>query len=116
MIEQIAGLPPGTLGFRASGQVTATDYERVVVPDIEAAFAVNRKLRLLYHIGPEFTGFEPGAMWEDAMLGFPALQAMPVAWVEPTDISQVMVFLASDESRYITGQFIACDAGGHLKV
>jgi hypothetical protein len=70
MIEQIAGLPPGTLGFRASGQVTATDYERVVVPDIEAAFAVNRKLRLLYHIGPEFTGFEPGAMWEDAMLGF----------------------------------------------
>jgi hypothetical protein len=70
MIEQIAGLPPGALGFRASGQVTASDYERVLVPDVEAAFAVNRKLRLLYHAGPGFTGFEPGAMWEDAMLGF----------------------------------------------
>lgn len=70
MIEQIDGLPPGTLGFRASGQVTATDYERVLVPDVEAAFTVNRKLRLLYHVGPDFTGFEPGAMWEDAMLGF----------------------------------------------
>lgn len=70
MIEQIEGLPPGALGFRASGQVTATDYERVLVPDVEAAFTVNRKLRLLYHAGPEFTGFEPGAMWEDAMLGF----------------------------------------------
>lgn len=70
MIEQIQGLPPGTLGFRASGQVTAADYERVLVPDIEAAFALNRKLRLLYHVGPDFTGFDPGAMWDDAMLGF----------------------------------------------
>ncbi|WP_430390095.1 STAS/SEC14 domain-containing protein [Dyella sp. 20L07] len=70
MIEQIQGLPPGALGFRASGQVTAADYERIIVPDIEAAFAVNRKLRLLYHVGPEFTGFAPGAMWDDAMLGF----------------------------------------------
>lgn len=70
MIEQIGGLPPGTLGFRASGHVTAEDYSRVLVPDIEAAFAMNRKLRLLYHLGPEFTGFDPGAMWEDAMLGF----------------------------------------------
>ncbi|WP_243048616.1 STAS/SEC14 domain-containing protein [Dyella sp. RRB7] len=70
MIEQIEGLPAGTLGFRASGQVTAADYERVLVPDIEAAFVVYRKLRLLYHLGPDFTGFDPGAMWDDAMLGF----------------------------------------------
>lgn len=70
MIEQISGLPPGALGFRASGKVTATDYERVLVPDIEAAFTLNRKLRLLYHVSPDFTGFDPGAMWEDAMLGF----------------------------------------------
>jgi len=70
MIEQIQGLPPGILGFRASGQVTAADYEQVLVPDIEAAFALNRKLRLLYHVGPDFIGFDPGAMWDDAMLGF----------------------------------------------
>ncbi|WP_199098825.1 STAS/SEC14 domain-containing protein [Dyella sp. ASV21] len=70
MIEQIQDLPPGALGFRAKGQVTAEDYERVIVPDVEAAFAITRKLRLLYHVGPEFTGFAPGAMWEDAMLGF----------------------------------------------
>lgn len=70
MIEQIPGLPAGALGFRASGQVTATDYSQILVPDIEAAFAVNRKLRLLYHIGPDFTGFDAGAMWEDAQLGF----------------------------------------------
>lgn len=70
MIEQIPGLPAGALGFRASGQVTATDYSQVLVPDIEAAFAISRKLRLLYHIGPDFTGFDPGAVWEDVQLGF----------------------------------------------
>ncbi len=53
---------------------------------------------------------------EDAIVAFPSLMAMPTPWVEPGDISQVMVFLASDESRWITGQFIACDAGGHLKI
>jgi hypothetical protein len=69
MIEQMQGLPAGTLGFRAIGQVTADDYQRVMVPDVEAAFALNRKLRLIYHIGEEFTGFDPGAMWDDARLG-----------------------------------------------
>ena len=69
MIEQIEGLPAGTLGFRASGQVTAADYERVLVPDVEAAFALNRKLRLLYLVDEDFTGFDPGAMWDDARLG-----------------------------------------------
>jgi len=53
---------------------------------------------------------------DDAIQAFPVLQAMPVPWVEPADISQIIVFLASDESRYVTGQFIACDAGGHLKI
>jgi hypothetical protein len=69
MIKQMEGLPAGTLGFRAHGQVTAADYERVVVPDVEAAFALNRKLRLLYVIDEDFTGFDPGAMWDDLKMG-----------------------------------------------
>ncbi len=69
MIELIRGLPPGTLGFCAHGQVTTDDYERIVVPDVEAAFALNRKLRLLYLTAEDFIGFDPGAMWNDAKLG-----------------------------------------------
>lgn len=69
MIAQIEGLPPGTLGFRAHGQVTAADYENIIVPDVEAAFALNRKLRMLYVTAEDFTGFDPGAMWDDAKLG-----------------------------------------------
>lgn len=69
MIAQIVGLPPGTLGFRAHGQVSREDYENVIVPDVEAAFALNRKLRMLYVTADDFTGFDPGAMWDDAKLG-----------------------------------------------
>jgi len=69
VIAQIEGLPAGTLGFRAHGQVTAADYENIIVPDVEAAFALNRKLRLLYVTAEDFTGFDPGAMWDDAKLG-----------------------------------------------
>lgn len=70
MIEQIKELPAGVLGFRARGQVTAEDYERVLVPDVEAAFALNRTLRLLYVTAEDFTGFDPGAMLDDARLGW----------------------------------------------
>jgi hypothetical protein len=68
VIAQIEGMPAGTLGFRAHGQVTAADYESIVVPDVEAAFALNRKLRLLYVTAEDFTGFDPGAMWNDAKM------------------------------------------------
>jgi hypothetical protein len=69
VIAQIEGLPAGSLGFRAHGQVTAADYENIIVPDVEAAFALNRKLRLLYVTAEDFTGFDAGAMWDDAKLG-----------------------------------------------
>ena len=32
----------------------------------------------------------------------------------PDDISNLALFLASDESRTITGQSINCDAGGYM--
>ena len=47
----------------------------------------------------------------------PASQAMhtlPVPWVEPEDISNAIIFLTSDEGRYITGVPLAVDAGADL--
>jgi SDR family mycofactocin-dependent oxidoreductase len=52
---------------------------------------------------------------EDAELAFTAFQAMPIPYVEPEDIANLALFLASDESRYITGQQIRVDAGSLLK-
>lgn len=52
----------------------------------------------------------------DVLPAFTLFQAMPVPYVEPADISNLVLFLASDESRYITGQQIRVDAGSLLKV
>jgi len=52
---------------------------------------------------------------EDAEPAFTTFQAMPIPYVEPIDISNLVLFLASDESRYITGQQIRVDAGSLLK-
>jgi SDR family mycofactocin-dependent oxidoreductase len=52
---------------------------------------------------------------EDVIPAFTMFQAMPIPYVEPIDISNLVLFLASDESRYITGQQIRVDAGSLLK-
>ena len=36
-------------------------------------------------------------------------------WVEPVDISNVLVFLASDNARYITGTVFPVDQGSNNK-
>jgi SDR family mycofactocin-dependent oxidoreductase len=36
---------------------------------------------------------------------------LPVPWVEPEDVAQAVVFLASDRARYITGSQFVLDAG-----
>nr|WP_255496880.1 MULTISPECIES: mycofactocin-coupled SDR family oxidoreductase [unclassified Mycolicibacterium] len=51
----------------------------------------------------------------DAELSFPAMQAMPVPYIEPYDVSAAVVFLASDDARFITGTQLRIDAGGFVK-
>lgn len=69
MIKQMTDLPTGVVGFSAHGEVTADDYENVIVPDLEAIFALHEKIRLLYYFADDFSGFETRALWDDAKLG-----------------------------------------------
>jgi SDR family mycofactocin-dependent oxidoreductase len=46
---------------------------------------------------------------------FQTLNALPVPWVESVDISNAVLFLASDEARYITGVTLPVDAGASVK-
>ena len=43
------------------------------------------------------------------------MHTLPIGWVEPEDISNAVLFLASDEARYITGVTLPIDAGSCLK-
>jgi (+)-trans-carveol dehydrogenase len=43
------------------------------------------------------------------------MNTLPIPWVEPVDISNALLFLASDEARYITGVTLPVDAGITLK-
>jgi SDR family mycofactocin-dependent oxidoreductase len=52
---------------------------------------------------------------EDAEPRFVYFNAMPRPYVEPVDIANLGVYLASDESRYVTGQQIRVDLGCGLK-
>jgi (+)-trans-carveol dehydrogenase len=46
---------------------------------------------------------------------FQTLNALPIPWVEPVDISNAVLWLASDESRYVTGVTLPVDAGSTQK-
>ncbi len=43
------------------------------------------------------------------------MHVLPIGWVEPVDISNAVLFLASNESRYVTGLPVTVDAGSMLK-
>ena len=43
------------------------------------------------------------------------IQGMPIPYVEPEDVSEAVLLLASDAARYVTGQVPRVDAGGFLK-
>lgn len=52
---------------------------------------------------------------EDLRAAAQTMHVLPIGWVEPEDISNAVLFLASDESRYVTGLPLTVDAGSMLK-
>jgi SDR family mycofactocin-dependent oxidoreductase len=57
---------------------------------------------------------KPSATRDEFAKASSRLQLLPVPWVEPVDISNALLFLASDEARYITGAALSVDAGSYL--
>jgi SDR family mycofactocin-dependent oxidoreductase len=52
----------------------------------------------------------------DAEPAFGSMHALPVNTLDPADISEAVLYLASDASRYVTGQQLKVDAGALLAV
>ena len=47
---------------------------------------------------------------------FSSLNALPIPWMEPVDIANAVLWLGSDEARYVTGVALPIDAGFLVKV
>ncbi|MCZ4078065.1 mycofactocin-coupled SDR family oxidoreductase [Rhodococcus sp. H36-A4] len=62
-----------------------------------------------------FAPGDPEPTQEKAMAGFASLNVLPVPWIESVDISNAVLYLSSDEGRYITGVTLPVDAGAYVK-
>ncbi len=114
---------PGGAGYSWSKKILIGYVEQIALhlaPRFIRANAVhptNCNTHLLHNDGL-YQMFRPdieNPTREDVIPAFTHFQAMPIPYVEPVDISNAVLFLASDESRYVTGQQIRVDAGSLLK-
>ena len=60
-------------------------------------------------------GYLDALLERDPGLGPIYANALPVESLEPRDISNAVLFLASDEARYVTGLEFTVDAGNTIR-
>jgi NAD(P)-dependent dehydrogenase (short-subunit alcohol dehydrogenase family) len=117
-------LGAGGGGYAFAKQVVAhyvNDLARQLAPAnirVNAIHPTNVNTDML-HSRPMYRAFRPDLedpTRADAELAFPVMNGMPTPYIEPEDVSEVVLFLASDAARYVTGQQLRVDAGGALKV
>ncbi|MEZ5830527.1 MAG: STAS/SEC14 domain-containing protein [Dongiaceae bacterium] len=104
MIEKLEGFPSNVVAFACKGQVTQRDYERVLIPAVEQALKQHEKVRIYYQIGADFSGIDPGAMWQDFKVGMGHLLrweriavVTEVEWIRHT--MNIFSFLVPGEVR-----------------
>jgi hypothetical protein len=80
-------MPPGTVGFRARGEIEREDYDNVLTPELNRAIDAG-ELRTLYVI-EDLDEIEPGALWADSKLGFDLAVRHRHAWVRSAIVTDI---------------------------
>ena len=101
MIELLSEYPDNVVALRGHSKVTGEDYERDLIPAIEEKLKLHKKIRMLYHLGGDFSGYTAAAMWDDAKVGLQHLTAFEKIAVV-TDTHWV------SEAVKVFGYFIPC--------
>ncbi len=70
MLEVMPESTGKILWLRADGRLTDQDYREVFVPRLETVLKAHGKVRVLFHLDPDFQGWTPGALWDDLKLDF----------------------------------------------
>jgi hypothetical protein len=88
MVERIEDMPPGTLGFRATGEIEREDYDELLVPELRRAIEAGGGLRTLYVV-EDLEEIEPGALWADSKLGFDLGVRHHKEWVRSAIVTDI---------------------------
>ncbi|GAB3355730.1 mycofactocin-coupled SDR family oxidoreductase [Modestobacter lapidis] len=67
---------------------------------------------------PTYANFRPdldSPGLDEVQETFVSLNALPIPWVEPADVSEAILYLVSDSGRYVTGIQLPVDAGMVIK-
>jgi hypothetical protein len=85
MIDILPGLPSNVVGFKATGEVTREDFEKVVFPGIKQHMDVSRKLNFIFYVDTPLRNFSAGAWIRDIWLGIKKF----AAWHKVAIVSDV---------------------------
>jgi hypothetical protein len=69
MLEIMQNMPDYVVAIRARGQISGKDYDDVLIPAVERALKRHGKIRVLYQLSRDFSGFTAEAMFDDAKFG-----------------------------------------------
>ena len=114
---------PGSAGYGWSKRVLISYTEEMAMHlspyavRVNAIHPTNVNTHLLHNDGI-YAMFRPDlevVTREDFIPSSTYFQALPIPWLEPEDVADLVCFLASDESKNITGDNIRIDAGSYIK-
>jgi stage II sporulation SpoAA-like protein len=88
VIERLTDMPPGTIGFRAAGEIEREDYDEVLTPELRRALDAGDGLRTLYLI-EDIDEIEPRALWADSKLGFDVGVRHRDAWIRSAIVTDI---------------------------
>jgi SDR family mycofactocin-dependent oxidoreductase len=114
---------PGSAGYGWSKRVLISYTEEMALHlspygvRVNCIHPTNVNTHLLHNEGL-YSMFRPDlevVTREDFIPSSTHFQALPIPWLEPEDVADLVCFLASDESKNITGDNIRLDAGSFIK-
>ncbi|HEY4286808.1 MAG TPA: STAS/SEC14 domain-containing protein [Puia sp.] len=73
MIGILPGIPPNVAGFKASGEVTREDYEKIVFPVIRQHVETFGHLNFVFYVDTSLKNFSAGAWIRDIWMGLKEL-------------------------------------------
>ncbi len=69
MIEQMTDMPENVVGFRATGKVTKNEFDRILIPAVDALADRAGELRYLFVLDTDVSNMSIGAWYDDMLVG-----------------------------------------------